>query len=293
MAALPSQFPPKHSLPHIMQALVGLVENQFRLSYPTTSIRDSVEARRDPSLITIVRIVIKVAEAHPDCGHRGSILLRNWLLVPLGFNADPVDLQALLDNPSTLGQLYYRGKVSLSPPRLALQQKILQTEPLDPMDRNVTITITGEAKKIHIIRTQPTNIASISAAFDIYPPDHSTIHRVRLCLDRGNIVGEGAGGRSLTILILNVAGVGNPDFQNAFSDSCLRYQPHLVFVTETRSRGNEGRSTRNSMDFPSGIFLDPIGYFGGIWMLWNHQTLTAQVTHRTDCSVAVDLSFPV
>ncbi|OMO52143.1 hypothetical protein COLO4_37385 [Corchorus olitorius] len=136
-------------------------------------------------------------------------------------------------------------------------------------------------------------MGSISAAFDIYPSDHSTIHRLRLDLDKGNIVEEEVGERPLIILILNVAGVGNPDFQTEFAKNCHKHNPHLVFVTKTRMRENEGRFARNSVNFPSAISLDPIAYFGGIWMLWNHQTLTVQLTHKTNHFVAADLSFPI
>ncbi|KAF7835276.1 reverse transcriptase [Senna tora] len=82
-------------------------------------------------------------------------------------------------------------------------------------------------------------------------------------------------------LIWNARGAGNPEFRRVLMDLKLRYRPNVVFISETRIEGWRADSVINTLGFDSHFKVDPIGYAGGLWILWDTDNVKLTVVEHT------------
>ncbi|OMO86377.1 reverse transcriptase [Corchorus capsularis] len=59
-------------------------------------------------------------------------------------------------------------------------------------------------------------------------------------------------------------------------------------ITEPRISGLRGESVRNSLGFDGVEFVDPIGFSGGIWVLWDSREFDATMRSRTQQEITMD-----
>lgn len=52
--------------------------------------------------------------------------------------------------------------------------------------------------------------------------------------------------------------------------------PDIVILTKTRVSGDCGNSIINGLGFQRYLKVDAIGFSGGIWVLWNPNTITVE-----------------
>lgn len=52
-----------------------------------------------------------------------------------------------------------------------------------------------------------------------------------------------------------------------------KHNPSLVIVTETRVGGARAKDITNGLPFDRAIHTDTIGYAGGLWLLWNSDSV--------------------
>lgn len=87
--------------------------------------------------------------------------------------------------------------------------------------------------------------------------------------------------KPINILAWNVRGAGNAEFRRSFFDLIGRHKPNVVLLTETRVGGDRASSIINSLGFPRHYKVDPMGYAGGIWLLWNDEQINMHVEGHT------------
>ncbi|OMO77909.1 hypothetical protein COLO4_24950 [Corchorus olitorius] len=285
MAAQPIQFPTKSNLSATMHDFVELIEIQFQISYPSMPLAASPQFQQNPTLIDIIKIVLTVAHSYPPCGPSGVTLLGHWLGVMQAIDINSINLEALLEDQSILKELYTRGLTHCSVPELCLHQSFREIEHRTLTNGVTRIHILGELKKIFIVNTTPVSNASLYTLFSVSRPDQTTLHECRLRLHTSNEPGASP----MRILIINASGIRNPAFMVALTEHRTEFNPHLVLVTETRLGGVEGRLARLSTNFRAATYLETVGNFGGVWLLWNSRILRLQIIVRTDRSLTTKL----
>ncbi|KAF7844395.1 reverse transcriptase [Senna tora] len=83
------------------------------------------------------------------------------------------------------------------------------------------------------------------------------------------------------ILIWNARGAGSSEFRNIMLDMKRRYRPNVVFVSETRIEGGRADNVINSLGMDGRFKVDPIGYAGGLWVLWDTANVRISVVGHT------------
>lgn len=87
--------------------------------------------------------------------------------------------------------------------------------------------------------------------------------------------------KPLNILAWNVRGAGSSDFRRAFMDLLAKHKPNVVLLTETRVGGDRATSIINSLGFTHHCKVDPMGYAGGLWLLWNGADINMHIHGQT------------
>ncbi|KAF7803956.1 reverse transcriptase [Senna tora] len=83
------------------------------------------------------------------------------------------------------------------------------------------------------------------------------------------------------VLAWNVRGACNGDFKRVFWELANRNKPNIVVLTETRVGRNRAQNIMNSLGFDSTHRVDPMGYTGGIWILWDSRDINLSIRGST------------
>ncbi|OMO77910.1 hypothetical protein COLO4_24951 [Corchorus olitorius] len=180
MPAPIDEFPPTETLSDMLNGFIELLQSQLQISYPSARLASSNELRQDPSLVTIVKIVLKFVEDY----------------IPLG----------------TAGSLYTRGAADYWPPRLSLQDCYTEIIDFDATERVVDVDIVGEHRMGFIITSPPTLVATLHTSFNLNLADHSTLHNLKLIVPTNPEQEPSRNMQPIKILILNAGGIQNPAF---------------------------------------------------------------------------------
>ena len=78
---------------------------------------------------------------------------------------------------------------------------------------------------------------------------------------------------SMNIILWNCRGALNPRFHLALSDLINTHFLSLVIITETRVGGERAKDMTDRLPFDGAIHSDTVGYSGGLWLLWNSNTV--------------------
>ncbi|OMP07943.1 hypothetical protein COLO4_06920 [Corchorus olitorius] len=241
----------------------------------------------------VVRMILKFVEEYTYCGIYNCAFLRLWLGLMGNFNFESVTLLELLGEHSILKELYTRGIINFSPPRLSLQQTFLEIDRINPSDRIVHLELLGGHKAAYLITTPPTTLGSFYTGLTVDDSDKSTIYDSRLIVQTPDTPQAHHHMQPIRVLIINVDGVLNPDFRRVFAELSYKHNPHFALITETRLGRVEGREERLSLNMPVSSSVDPVGCFGGMWLLWNPDILTCHIIHRTTFSISAELNIRI
>ncbi|KAL7211712.1 hypothetical protein ACSBR2_014549 [Camellia fascicularis] len=85
----------------------------------------------------------------------------------------------------------------------------------------------------------------------------------------------------MKVLLWNCRGAANPHFRRHFHSLLEEHHPQLVVITKTRIGGDKDMTICKSLCFPNFHILEPIGFAGGIWLLWNGQEIHCDVISVT------------
>ena len=73
----------------------------------------------------------------------------------------------------------------------------------------------------------------------------------------------------MKIILWNCRGALNPHFHVTLNNLIHTHYPSIVIITETRMGRERDKDITNKLPFDGAIHADIIGYFGGIWVMWN------------------------
>nr|XP_023912507.1 uncharacterized protein LOC112024102 [Quercus suber] len=91
----------------------------------------------------------------------------------------------------------------------------------------------------------------------------------------------------MKVLLWNCRGALNPRFQRVLSDLVNAHSPALVIVTETRVGGERAKQITDRFPFDGAIHADTVGYSGGIWLLWNSDSMEVIQLAKTEQEIHV------
>lgn len=79
------------------------------------------------------------------------------------------------------------------------------------------------------------------------------------------------------ILVWNVRGAASKSFGLALKEIKNQFKPRLVVLVETRCSGSKAQEVIRKLGFKHQIIEDARGMSGGIWVLWNDESLDIRV----------------
>ncbi|KAF7843712.1 reverse transcriptase [Senna tora] len=80
-----------------------------------------------------------------------------------------------------------------------------------------------------------------------------------------------------SVMAWNARGAAGPGFKRVFREMMLRYKPTVVLVTETRVAWERANKIIDALDFNNFYRVDPMGYAGGMWLLWNEDAVKVTI----------------
>ena len=86
----------------------------------------------------------------------------------------------------------------------------------------------------------------------------------------------------MNILIWNCRGAMKPSFWSSIRDLTKFHSRGIVVVTETRISGSRAGDILRSLPYDGIHTTDPIGYAGGIWLLWRKNMADLEVLATTE-----------
>ncbi|OMO94467.1 reverse transcriptase [Corchorus capsularis] len=92
---------------------------------------------------------------------------------------------------------------------------------------------------------------------------------------------------SMKIISYNARGAANPKFRQTVRDLKERYQPDLFIVTETRVSRDRAKNIRDSLGFDGMSWVNPVGFSGGIWFLWDTADLVASFVRKSQQEITI------
>ncbi|KAK9265995.1 hypothetical protein L1049_012495 [Liquidambar formosana] len=89
----------------------------------------------------------------------------------------------------------------------------------------------------------------------------------------------------MKIIAWNCRGAGNNRFLMHARELLRHHAPDIFIILEPRMGGNAALVCAQTLGFDGVFHIDPVGYFGGIWLFWNGTETTFNLLHATDQSV--------
>lgn len=86
---------------------------------------------------------------------------------------------------------------------------------------------------------------------------------------------------SLKIMAWNVRGAARSQFRRLFLELVQRHKSNIVLLIETRVGGDRASSIIESLGFACSFKVDPMGFVGGIWLLWDNAKVKMVIQNHT------------
>ena len=83
----------------------------------------------------------------------------------------------------------------------------------------------------------------------------------------------------MNIIIWNCRGALKPSFQSSVRDLVANHDPAILMVMETRIGSDKAKDITDRLPFQGALFIDSIGFAGGLWLLWDPDRV--EVTYLT------------
>ncbi|XP_074266081.1 uncharacterized protein LOC141588541 [Silene latifolia] len=96
----------------------------------------------------------------------------------------------------------------------------------------------------------------------------------------------------MNILYWNCRGIARPSFRTHLSYLINAHNPTIVILSETRVRSPNSLAIVRRLPFDSFEILDPVGFTGGIIILWNAGKATVSLLNKTDQLINVVVQVP-
>nr|XP_023892655.1 uncharacterized protein LOC112004654 [Quercus suber] len=93
----------------------------------------------------------------------------------------------------------------------------------------------------------------------------------------------------MNIIVWNCRGALKPNFQSHIRELARKYNPAILVVMETRVGGDRAKEIANRLPFDGALFAETVGFAGGIWMLWNSDSVEVLQLACTEQEIHVEV----
>ncbi|XP_023885541.1 uncharacterized protein LOC111997657 [Quercus suber] len=93
----------------------------------------------------------------------------------------------------------------------------------------------------------------------------------------------------MNIIVWNCRGVLKPNFQSHVRELVRNHNPGIMVVMETRIGGGRAKEITDRLPFDSAIHMETIGFSGGIWLLWNSDSVEVVQLTSTKQEIHVEV----
>ena len=76
----------------------------------------------------------------------------------------------------------------------------------------------------------------------------------------------------MKMIAWNCQGAGNEMFSNHAYELHLRHRPNMLIIIEPRISEDRAQAVIDTLPYTHSQCVDPTGYSGGIWLLWNESS---------------------
>lgn len=77
---------------------------------------------------------------------------------------------------------------------------------------------------------------------------------------------------SMKMIAWNCQGAGSVAFRNHAYELHRRHCPEILIILEPRIIGERAQAVINTLPYNHSRQVDPTGFSGGIWLLWNERS---------------------
>lgn len=90
----------------------------------------------------------------------------------------------------------------------------------------------------------------------------------------------------MNLLVWNAQGLRDPRAVDKLQMPIRSTSPSLVFISETKLRGQIAEGVKQSVGFNNGLFVDCVGHSGRLYLLWSDET---EVDHQSFSKHQIDV----
>ncbi|OMO95821.1 hypothetical protein COLO4_15663 [Corchorus olitorius] len=306
MAASPQseQLPVLGDMSPVCQSLNHVIEEQLGVTYSDDVVFDDcAEFKKTPKFLELVKVLIAFTEGFRSCclsgsGTHGLVcttireVVGEWLGSDDMLLGDTADGLSMLDHHHVFKELYVRGLAHHIPPQICLQT-LKDPERVFLEDDKYNVTLYGDHQRLILVTTKPCFKVAIKQEYVVDLSYGVATHKINLRLCSHETCGlcghvsyfplNPPISQPFVILIYNVVGAANLGCRRRSVELLGAYHPHLMVITEIRISRVRAKDNMKSFGYCHGHQLDPFGYFGGQWLLWNSSDVDLDVTMKKMC----------
>ena len=93
----------------------------------------------------------------------------------------------------------------------------------------------------------------------------------------------------MNILIWNSRGALKPSFQTYIHELARRHDPVIFVIIETKLGGSKAKEVSDRLPFDGAIHMETIGFFGGLWLLWNEDKVEIRELAKIEQEIHVEV----
>ncbi|XP_023872646.1 uncharacterized protein LOC111985234 [Quercus suber] len=98
---------------------------------------------------------------------------------------------------------------------------------------------------------------------------------------------------SMNIIVWNCRGALKPNFQSHVRELVRNHNPSIMVVMKTRIGGDRAKEITDRLPFDNAIHTETIGFSGGIWLLWNSDSVEVVQLASTEQEIHVEVKVIV
>ncbi|OMP09849.1 histone-lysine N-methyltransferase SUVR2-like protein [Corchorus olitorius] len=287
------ELPPvMENLPPLTRSIIMNFEDILQLAYPAGSLSTSCQIQQKPNFKSAIKAIIALPNNQIACDEQTISILKHSLQIRESEIPTQEEAEAILQQPEILTQIFSRGLANHLPPSYTLLKPIVKRK-FQKLTTNFTsIAVKGERCETTCLTTFPIFRAWITVSSTLDLESTTTQHNIHITLDPiGPTILEQASTSweaeehpqqkntpdRIAILIYNARGVARPSFTRIFTRTIAIYRPQIIIITETRTSMGQQFLESQCGDHSILHTIDPLGYFGGSWIMYNRRQIITRV----------------
>ncbi|OMP10169.1 hypothetical protein COLO4_04749 [Corchorus olitorius] len=207
-------------------------------------------------------------------------LTRDTLLIWLEFNPAeipaPQEAMKMIQHRKILQELYTRGLNSFSAHIASVKSDVLIVENIDFHDLFFSFEFAGNIHQAFLFKTPPSLGLRFNVQSMIQQAGQSTVYSLEFILHLFDAAPQ-------------PPSCNTTNFQSTFNQHWSNLEPHLAIITETRLHRSAAKPIIEMLAFDDFEWIDALGYVGGIWVLWNKDTVNVGVKENRSFTISADI----